>query len=650
MHSQEALEIYNKALKSAQKEYKELLAAGKNPNPLVLDTIVPEGLSDIYQDMGMIEIPADRIIGTKSAGRITAFTPTFQPLLDTDTEFASKWMVLCDANLSSEGIREPILCYEYLGEFYVQEGNKRVSVLRNFGALKIPSFVRRVLPAPSEEPRFKAYQEFLDFYRDARIYDVLFHNPGEYAKLLRAVGKEPGQEWTQWEQRTFVAYFQYFRDAFETLGGKALSLRPEEALLVWLEVYTFRDLGEMSSGDLRKALQGLWGDLKVLSSDAPVRLNTEPLPQSAKSGLFNWLLSGPDHLNIAFIHQMTPQTSTWTKGHDDGRRYLEQCFPERITVRTYCNADSPEATDALLEQAVAEGADLVFSTTPRLNRATLKAAVKYPKVRFFNCSVDVPYSSIRSYYCRIYEGKFITGAIAGAMANNDRIGYIGSSPIYGVPASINAFALGAQMTNPRARIDLRWSCQAGDPVKEFIDLGYQVISNRDVPAPFRNYLAFGEYGTYLVEEDKTLTPLASPCWLWGAFYERMVRSILNGTWEQGKHAQKAMNYWWGMDSGVIDVEISNKLPESMRYLTDLLRAGFKTGLLDPFYRRIVAQDGTVMNDGSFHFTANELLHMDWLCSNIDGKIPRFDEVLPFAQPMLRELGIHKDQIPPETEV
>ena len=42
--------------------------------------------------------------------------------------------------------------------------------------------------------------------------------------------------------------------------------------------------------------------------------------------------------------------------------------------------------------------------------------------------------------------------------------------------------------------------------------------------------------------------------------------------------------------------------------------------------------------------------MDWLCSNVDGKIPRFDEVLPFAQPMLRELGIHKDQIPPETEV
>ena len=649
MYSHEALEIYNKALKSAHKEYKELTAAGKNAYPLVLDNILTDGSGDVYQDIGVIEIPTNRIVGTKTAGRITAFTASFLPLLGPDTEFAHKWMSLCDANLSSKGIREPILCYEYLGEFYVQEGNKRVSVLRSFDAPRITGTVRRILPPLSEDPRIKAYYEFLDFNKDTHSYDILYHTPGKYAKLYSALGKEPGQPWSQDERRTFRAYYQYFRDAFESLGGNTLSLTPEEALLVWLEVYTFRALGELSTSALKKALQGLWGDLQAMSSETPVQLTTEPLTQEVKSGLFNWLLSGPDHLNVAFVHQLTPETSTWTKGHDDGRKYLEQCIPDKITVRSYYNADSPEATDALLEQAVAEGAEVVFSTTPRLNRATLKAALKYPKVRFFNCSVDVPYSSIRSYYCRIYEGKFITGAIAGAMANNDRIGYIGSNPIYGVPASINAFALGAQMTNPRARIDLRWSCQAGDPVKDFIDLGYQVISNRDVPAPFRNYLAFGEYGTYLVEDDKTLTPLASPCWLWGTFYERMIRSILNGTMDSDKDTPKALNYWWGMDSGVIDVEISGKLPESMRYLTNLLRKSLQSGSLDPFYRRIIAQDGTVKNDGNHHFSADELLHMDWLCQNVDGVIPKFDEVLPFAQPMLRELGIYKDQIPPEKE-
>ena len=649
MLSQEALEYYADALKQGHKEYKELTAAGRDAYPAVLDAILPDG-GDVWQDVGLVEIPADRIIGTRSAGRTTAFTAGFLPLLDADSEFASKWMTLCDAHLSPEGIREPILCYEYLGNFYVQEGNKRVSVLRFFDAPKIPGMVRRILPPDSEEPHIKAYFEFLDFYKDSGSYDIQYHTPGSYARLLSALGKEPGDRWTQREQRTFRAYYQYFRDAFAQQGGEALTLTPEEALLVWLEVYSFRDLGQLSSAELKRTLEELWKDLEVLSSDTPVQVETEPVTQEAKTGLLNRLISfDPNHLNVAFIHQMDPDTSPWIKGHDEGRKHLEQVFGNKITVRSYCHADSPEESEALLRQAVEEGAQLVFTTTPRLSRATLKAALKHPKVRFLNCSVNAPYSSMHSYYCRIYEAKFITGAIAGAMANNDRIGYIASYPIYGVPASINAFALGAQMTNPRARIDLRWSCQAGDPVTDFIQKGYDVISNRDVPTLGRKYLEFGEYGTYFVNGMGILTPLASPCWLWGTFYERVVRSILNGTWEPGKDAQKALNYWWGMDSGVIDVELSDKLPDSMLYLAQVLRHGLRSGTLDPFLRRILAQDGTVVNDGSRCFTPDELLHMDWLCENVDGTVPEFEEVLPFAQPMLRELGLHKEMIPPEKE-
>jgi len=645
----DALEHYQKTLKLASREYKELIAAGKNPHPAVLDEFLPESQRDIYQDIGIVEIPAERIIGTKTAGRVAAFTATFLPLLEPNTEFAAKWIALCDAHLSPQGIRDPILCYEYLGNFYVQEGNKRVSVLRSFGAPKIPGTVRRILPAASEEPRIKAYYEFLEFYKDAKTYAVQFHTPGCYARLLSALGKEPGTPWTQWEQRTFHAYLQYFREAYYALGGNELSLSPDDALLIWLDVFTFRDLGRMSTSELKRAMQGLWDDIVAASSESHVQVSTDPVTQETKTSILSWFHGGPEHLNIAFIHQMDVQTSTWTAGHEFGINHLKGRLKNRITVRSYFHADSPEQTSALLEQAVSDGAQLIFTTTPRLNRATVKAAVQHPSVRFFNCSVAVPHASVNSYYCRIYEGKFITGAIAGAMANNDRIGYIASYPIFGVPASINAFALGAQMTNPRARIDLRWSCQGGDPVSDFIQRGYQVISNRDVPTPSRNYLEFGEYGTYLVEEDKTLSPLASPCWLWGNFYERIVRSVLNGTWEQNKDPNKAMNYWWGMDSGVIDIEISKKLPESMRYLTDMLRQGMHHNILDPFFRRIVTQDGTMINDGTHRFTPNEVLHMDWLCENVDGVIPPFDEVLPFAQPMLRELGVYKDSIPPEKE-
>ena len=648
MPTPESMEQYHLAQKAAQKEVRERQAAGLPVHPQVLDALLPSAQADQVRDLGVIDIPTHRIVGTKAVGRITAFSPSFLPLLDQDTEFAIKWMNLCDAHLSPEGIRDPILCYEYLGNFYVQEGNKRVSVLRAFDAPRIPGVVRRILPQPSDDPQVLAYYEFLEFYKDAGIYDVQFRVPGDYAKLLHCMEKEPGHPWDQWQQRSFRAYFQYFKDAFYAQGGKKLSLLPEEALLLWLEVYTYADLGKFTDEELRHSISGLWSELSALSTDDPVTVSTEPVAQTQKAGIFSRLLGvTPEHLNIAFVHQMSPATSPWAKGHELGRAHIEKVFGDRITTRIYCNADTAETAEAALSQAVADGAQLVFTTTPRLNRATLKAAVQHPKVQFFNCSVNIPYPSMRTYYCRIFEGKFITGAIAGAMADNDRIGYIASSPIYGVPASINAFALGAQMTNPRAQIDLRWSCQPGDPVQDFIQKGYQVISNRDVPTRDQNYLSHGEYGTYFVEPDGSLMPLASPCWLWGIFYERVVRSILNGTMPH--RTDKAMNYWWGMDSGVIDVELSPRLPESMRFLANMLRKGLQLGALDPFRRRIVSQDGTLRNTGAERFSPEALLTMDWLCDNVVGTIPEYEDVLPFAQPMLHQLGIHRERLPLDME-
>ena len=232
MNRTEAFDEYARALRAGQREYKELLNAKREPYPAVLDDILSDITTETTQNVGLVEIPADQIIGTKSAGRISAFSAGFLPLLDADSEFASKWVTLCMANMSDEGIRDPIVCYEYLGNFYVQEGNKRVSVLRHFGATRIPALVTRILPKNDGSPRIKAYFEFIEFYKASGIYTVQFQRPGEYNKLLSALGKEPGQDWTEREKLNFTAYFQYFRDAFEALNGQLLAIRPEGAVCI----------------------------------------------------------------------------------------------------------------------------------------------------------------------------------------------------------------------------------------------------------------------------------------------------------------------------------------------------------------------------------------------------------------------------------
>ena len=643
----EAREEYLKARRLAQKEIKELNLQGKDTEPAVLDEILGDNYAVSAKEIGIVNIPVERIVGTKSAGRIGAFTAGFMPVLGVETEFAQKWMHLCISHMSDEGIRNPVLCYEYLGNFYIQEGNKRVSVLKYFGATQIPATVLRILPEPGEEPRIKAYFEFLEFYKATGLYDVNFRRPGDYEKLMLSLGKDPDQQWTEREQRTFRAYFRYFKEAYLSLRGDKLDLLPEEALLLWLKVYPFRDLGEKTADELKQALAALWSDVVSLSQDAPVQVDTEA--DEAQGNLLNKLRSAlPGSLKVAFIYQLNPETSAWARGHYNGALYMQKVLADRVSIAHYFNADSPEEAEFLLEQAVVDGADVVFATTPKLSRPTLKMSVKYPRVRFLNCSVDAPYSSVRTYYSRVYEGKFITGAIAGAMANNDRIGYIGSNPIFGVPASINAFAMGAQLTNPRAKIILRWSCVGGDPVKEFIDSGINVISNRDVPTADKKYLEYGTFGTYMVE-DGVLYPLGSPVWEWGHFYENVIRAIFLGNWDKGHDGRRAVNFWWGISSGVIDVKLADTLPEGLHCLSNLLREGLRSGTLDPFRRRIVAQDGRVINDGSRTLSAEELLRMDWLCENVEGSIPGFEEIAPFAKGIVRELGVYRDSIPMEKE-
>ena len=77
-------------------------------------------------------------MGTKTKGRTEAFAGNFMPLLGEKTEFGAKWARVYDYQIE-EGIHDPILAYEFMNRYYVQEGNKRVSVLKYVNAYSVPA-------------------------------------------------------------------------------------------------------------------------------------------------------------------------------------------------------------------------------------------------------------------------------------------------------------------------------------------------------------------------------------------------------------------------------------------------------------------------------------------------------------------------------
>ena len=643
----EAQAQYAAALKAGQKCYREALLKGEYPYPQVLDEILDEYLAAGRVELGLIDVPMDRIVGTKSRGRRNAFAADFMPLLPMESEFGAKWVALCDANLGAEGIRDPIRCFEYLGRFYVQEGNKRVSVLKSFGAPTIAGQVTRIVPVWSEDEEIRLYYEFMDFYRLSRLYRIQFSRSGSYRKLQAALGFDPDHVWSDDERRRFVSAMNSFERALETSGGEASAQAAGDLFLLWLQLYSLSELREMSAKDLAVSIKKLLPDAKLLSSAEPIDVSTEP-EQSGKRILTKLLdaVLLPGHLNVAFINDRSPEASPWVYAHDQGRRMLEEFFGEKISVQVYTALEGCEA-EALFDAAAEDGAQVIFATTPSLIAACRKAAAKYPEIKILDCSVSMPFPGVRTYYSRIYEGKFISGAVAGAMTKTGRVGYIASNPIYGVPAGINAFALGASLTNPDAEVLLRWTCVSQDAISELKSEGCDMIANRDVTTEAQAQEA---YGLCRAETDGSLTPILSPVWNWGEFYIRLVQSIFSGAWDAlGDHAQKAVNYWWGLSSGVVDIRPSETIPESMAELVDILKRGIVSGGIEPFRRRIVGADGTLRCDGSVSLSPDEILHMDWLCDRVRGTIPGFDELLPMARPLVRLQGIYRDTIPPDKD-
>lgn len=644
MSRQEAFEQYNYALKLGQKYYKSAVISGGYPYLQALDEVLDESMVVGRAEIGLVNIPSEQIVGVKSVGRRSALAGNFMPLLDTDSEFATKWIALCEAHLSDEGIRDPIKCCEYMGRFYVQEGNKRVSVLKSYHAPTIPGIVTRIVPEFSDDPAVQIYYEFMNFYRLAGLYQLNFSHSGSFAKLQAALGFAPKHVWTDEERRSFLSGYYYFKSAFDKLNVNKLAVTAADALLVWLQVFSFSDIKNQGPQELQKNLSTVWPDIEIMAQGQPISVSVCPKGQSRK--LISKLFSvHPGRLNAAFIYGFDPARSAWTRAHEHGREYLEKHMADRVDTHVYY-ANGRNYAEAM-EQAVSDGADIIFATTPLMIGACRRIAALHSGLRVMNCSLSLPYTGVRSYYSRIYECKFITGAIAGAMAEQNTIGFVANYPIYGVPAGINAFALGAKLTNPRAKIKLVWSCTKGDPLKELTDQGISVISNKEATNPENEHWAM-EWGTYKLQPDGSMLPLAVPCWNWGPFYEKVMLCIMSGEYDS-KAPGQAINYWWGMNSGVIDVQLSDSIPDGVRSLAEILKKGITNGTIDPFKCRLVDQNGLVRSDGGRDLTPEEIMFMDWLCDNVEGTIPAFDQLLPSSQDMVRVLGVYRDKIPPETE-
>ncbi len=123
----------------------------------------------------------------------------------------------------------------------------------------------------------------------------------------------------------------------------------------------------------------------------------------------------------------------WSQAHYEGGLYIEQNLPgsRMIVFESLNSADKPEATlEGVVDDMVADGAKLVFTTSDEFEEDTLGVAQKYPDLKVINISGDDVKTgeappNLGNIMGRMEDMKAIAGCAAALTTQTGSIGYLG---------------------------------------------------------------------------------------------------------------------------------------------------------------------------------------------------------------------------------
>lgn len=548
----EVLEAYRQARRMGRKYVSERNSQGESGFLPLLEERRRELSSEI--GLGLIEIPLKKIRGTYSAGRQSAMAGNFMPLLAEDTEFAGKWRAVLNAHLE-EGLRDPVQAYEYLGYYYVREGNKRVSVLNYSKAYSITAEVTRLLPPtymPDEDVR--VFYEILGDNKRRPIRHLWFSRYGTFTKL-RALAKEAGLS----EEETFKDSFYRFRQAYHACGFTSLPLTTGDAFYEYARVYGFPL--EITDKELHANLTHCEPQFILPDEDVPLVMGAPG--EMEKKSAFSALFSKPHKLSVAFVYAGKPPR--YLSGtHDAGRLHIARTYPH-TRVRTYYTAADASDAYEVLSDAASERPDFLFSTDYYLESAALRVALEARGTLVLQCSASTERKALSTYYGNTAEAAYLGGVLAGALSREGRVGYIPGRWLTGTqPQDLQAFAQGAYTIRPGARVyshtlaEQTPECRAG-ACAALAEAGCDIAWLPLLPnAPLELKHFPGVFAHLCQLSSKGLIErlVATAAWHWDAFYGSLLREVADhGPDLQNRPMELPLHFRMGLGTGLVDVHL-----------------------------------------------------------------------------------------------
>jgi simple sugar transport system substrate-binding protein len=211
------------------------------------------------------------------------------------------------------------------------------------------------------------------------------------------------------------------------------------------------------------------------------------------------------------------------------------------------------------------------------------------------------------------------------MTKTNTLGFVGSFPIPEVLRNINAYTLGAQAVNPKAKVKVVWVSTWFDPPKEseaaqsLINAGADVLlQNTDSSAVLQTAEKAGKYAFGWDSDMSAVAPkahLASNVVHWGPAYNKYVKEVMDGTWKSDRIV-------WGTKEGVNEVvKIADAVPEDLKKKIAEIKAGLKDGSFEVFKGPIADNTGKERLAKDTNADQAWKDKIDFYVKGVEGKVP-----------------------------
>jgi basic membrane protein A len=258
--------------------------------------------------------------------------------------------------------------------------------------------------------------------------------------------------------------------------------------------------------------------------------SASPSPSSAKT------------LVVGGIHLGSVHDAGYNEAQDDGLVYLKTHVPG-IKLTEAANIPEAPEVETVMQDMINRGAKLIFPQSFGYQDFALTVAAKNPDVKFEHPAGFKSAANFGTYWAQSTPISYALGAAAAMVSKTGKIGFVGSIPIPGILATVDATELGARSVNPHIKMFVSFNGSFSDPAKEAADVdtfaneGVDVVAGL-VDSPITYVKTAESRHIFVIGYHSAAAAAYAPnYWLsgvdfnWGPLFVQWAKQVMAGTWK-----------------------------------------------------------------------------------------------------------------------